>query len=52
MDCQDPIRKERDEEKARRYFDSCATKCVDKFISTAPDVVKSLCKELDDMKKD
>lgn len=52
MDCQDQVRNERDEAKAKRTFDGCAEKCVNQFAPTVPEVVKNLCEKLDKLKKD
>lgn len=52
MDCQDDVRNERDEVKAKRLFEGCAEKCVKKFSPVVPDVVKSICEGLDKLKKE
>lgn len=52
MNCQDDVRNERDEAKARRTFDQCAEKCVKDFIPVVPDVVRTLTEKLDKVKKD
>lgn len=52
MDCQDSVRNERDEAKAKRAFDSCAENCVKKFVPAVPDVVKSVCESLDKLKRE
>lgn len=52
MDCQDNVRNERDETKAKRHFEECADNCVKKFVPVAPEVIKSVCENLDKLKKD
>lgn len=52
MDCQDSVRDERDETKAKKAFDGCAERCVDKFIPDVPGVVKTLCQKLDNLKRE
>lgn len=52
MDCQDSVRNEKDEDKARRLFDSCAERCVTKFVPVVPEVIKTLCKGLEKVKSD
>lgn len=51
IDCQDSVRNDKDEAKARYKFDQCAETCVKKFIPAVPEVVKSLCENLDKLKK-
>lgn len=52
MDCQDSVRNEKDEEKARRIFDSCAKKCVDKFVPDVVEISKTINTNLEKLKKD
>lgn len=52
MDCQDGVRKERDEEKAKRVFDQCAETCVKKFVPVVPEVIKTVCDSLGKIKKE
>ena len=52
MNCQDDVRNEREEAKAKRLFDECATKCVQQFIPVVPEVVRVLSQKLDKVKKD
>ena len=52
MNCQDDVRNEKDESKARIQFDGCAEKCVQQFVPVVPQVVKTLCEKLDKLKKD
>jgi hypothetical protein len=51
IDCQDSVRNEKDEAKARLKFDDCAEVCVKKFIPAVPEVVKSLCESLEKLKQ-
>lgn len=51
MDCQDDARKEKDEQRARDRFDSCATTCVKKFVPAVPEVVKTISDGLEKLKK-
>lgn len=51
MDCQDSVRHEKDEATARRLFDDCAEKCVKKFVSVVPEVVKTVCDGLSKIKE-
>lgn len=52
MDCQDSVRNEKDEEKARKMFDSCAERCVVRFTPIVPEVIKTLSESLDKVKRD
>jgi len=52
MDCQDSVRNERDETKARRLFDDCAGQCVKKFVPVVPEIVKSICNNLENLRKE
>lgn len=51
MDCQDGVRNEKEETKAKRIFDECATKCVNKFGPVAPKVAEVICDQLEKLKK-
>lgn len=52
MDCQDEVRNEKDEAKAKRTFETCAEKCVKKFSPTVSEVVKNVCEGLSKLKKE
>lgn len=52
MDCQDGVRNEKEEEKARRLFDGCAERCVQRFVPIVPEVIRTLCQGLEKVKKD
>lgn len=52
MNCQDDVRNEKDETKARKSFDACAEKCVVQFTPVVSEVVKVLSEKLEKLKKD
>lgn len=52
MNCQDDVRNERDESKAKKQFDDCANKCLNQFLPMVSDVAKVMCEKLDKIKKD
>lgn len=52
MDCQDNVRNEREEAKAKRLFDECAEKCVNKFVPVVPEVIKSVSGNLAKLKSE
>lgn len=52
MDCQDSVRNEKDEDRARKLFDGCAERCVVRFVPVVPEVIKTLCEALEKVKRD
>lgn len=50
MDCQDLVRNEKEESKARKIFEGCADMCVNKFIPQVPDVSRVICERLEKIK--
>lgn len=52
MDCQDSVRNEKEESRARVMFDGCAEKCVKKFVPEVPGVIKTVCENLSALKRD
>lgn len=52
MDCQDGVRNERDEAKAKQSFEDCAEVCVKKFVPAVPEVIKSITDALGKLKKE
>jgi len=52
MNCQDDVRHERDEAKAKKLFDSCAEKCIKEFNPHVAEVIKVMTGKLDDLKKE
>lgn len=52
MDCQDLVRNEKDESKARLSFNNCADKCVTKFVPLVPDITKVICEKLEKIKNE
>lgn len=52
MNCQDDVRNEKEEAKAKRLFEGCAEKCVATFGPAVPEVIKTICEKLDKLKKD
>lgn len=52
MNCQDDVRNEKEEERARKIFDGCAEKCVNQFTPVTAEVIKTICEKLDALKKE
>lgn len=52
MNCQDDVRHQKDEAKARQLFEGCAEKCVKEFNPVVPEVVKVMTEKLEALKKE
>lgn len=52
MDCQDGVRNEKDESKARLSFERCAERCLEKFTPNVASVSKNICDSLAKLKKE
>lgn len=50
MDCQDGVRRVKDEDEAKKQFDKCARKCIEKCAPDVPDVSKAIAEQLDRVK--